>query len=124
MNFTQKLDRRRRELGITFEALANLSGVPVSTLKNIFKNGVEHSTFSRVMAVATVLGVQIENSPEVDTYELKHQQAVRKAKKLVGLVQGTSALEAQAVADEQLENMIRQLVHELMAGSPRTLWAA
>ena len=93
MNFTQKLDRRRRELGITFEALANLSGVPVSTLKNIFKNGVEHSTFSRVMAVATVLGVQIENSPEVDTYELKHQQAVRKAKKLVGLVQGTSALE-------------------------------
>lgn len=122
MNFTQKLEKRRRDLGMTFEALSHLSGVPVSTLKKILSNGVD-SSFSRVASVATALGVQIDNAPAIDVYDIKYQQAVAKATKLVGLVQGTSALEAQAVPREQLENMIQQLVHELMAGSPRKLWA-
>ena len=107
---------------MTFEALSNLSGVPVSTLKKILRNGVD-SSFSRVASVASALGVQIDNAPAIDVYEIKYQQAVAKATKLVGLVQGTSALEAQAIPREQLENMIQQLVHELMAGSPRKLWA-
>ena len=123
MNFTLKLDKRRQELGMTFEALSKRSDVPVSTLKAIFKKGVEHATFANVAAIADALGVDIEFANEVDSYELLHQQAIKKARELVGMVQGTSGLESQAVAQNQIEKMILQLVHQLMAGSRRKLWA-
>ena len=123
MNHTQELEGRRHELGMTFEALSQRSGVPVSTLKNTFRKGVEHSTFANVRAIAEALGVEVEMSPKVDSFEFRHQQAVKKAKELVGLVQGTSALEAQAVDENQIDKMTRELVHQLMAGSRRKLWA-
>ena len=123
MNFTAKLDKRRQELGMTFEALSKRSEVPVSTLKAIFKKGVEHATFANVVAIAEALGVDIEFANQVDSYELLHQQAVKKARELVGMVQGTSGLESQAVGQNQIDMMIQQLVHKLMAGSPRKLWA-
>jgi transcriptional regulator with XRE-family HTH domain len=123
MNFTEKLDKRRQELGMTFEALSKRSEVPVSTLKAIFKKGIEHATFANVAAIADALGVDIEFANEVDSYELLHQQAVKKARELVGMVQATSGLESQAVAPNQIEMMIQQLVHQLMAGSRRKLWA-
>ena len=123
MNLTEKLEQRRQELGMTFEALSKRSGVPVSTLKAIFKKGVEQATFANVAAIADALGVDIEFADEVDCYELLHQQAVKKARELVGMVQATSGLESQAVAQSQIEKMIQQLVHKLMAGSRRKLWA-
>ena len=123
MNFTAKLDKRRQELGMTFEALSKRSEVPVSTLKAIFKKGVEHATFANVVAIAEALGVDIEFANEMDSYQLLHQQAVKKARELVGMVQGTSGLESQAVGQNQIDMMIQQLVHKLMAGSPRKLWA-
>ena len=123
MSFTEKLDKRRQELGMTFDALSKRSEVPVSTLKAIFKKGVEHATFANVAAIADALGVDIEFTNEADCYELLHQQAVKKARELVGMVQGTSGLESQAVGQSQIEKMILQLVHQLMAGSRRKLWA-
>ena len=123
MNFTEKLDKRRQELGMTFEALSKRSEVPVSTLKSIFKKGIEHATFANVAAIADALGVDIDFTDEVDSYELLHQQAAKKARELVGMVQATSGLESQAVPQSQIEAMIQHLVHELMAGSRRKLWA-
>ena len=122
MNFTQKLDQRRQELGMTFEVLSKRSGVPVSTLKAIFKKGVEHATFANVAAIADALGVDIKITANLESYDLMHQQAVKKARELVGLVQGTSALESQGVSESQMEKMVQWLVHTLMAGSPRKLW--
>jgi transcriptional regulator with XRE-family HTH domain len=123
MNFTMKLDARRKALGMTFDALSRRSEVPVSTLKAIFKKGVEHATFANVAAIADALSVDIEFADEVDSYELLHQQAMKKARELVGMVQATSGLESQAVAQNQIEKMVQQLVHKLMAGSRRKLWA-
>ncbi len=107
---------------MTFDALSARSGVPVSTLKAIFRKGVEHATFSNFAAIANAIGVEIEISITLDGYELMHQQAVTKARELVGLVQGSSALEAQGVETSQVENMVQRLVHKLMAGSSRKLW--
>ena len=118
-----KLDARRKALGMTFDALSRRSEVPVSTLKAIFKKGVEHATFANVAAIADALSVDIEFADEVDSYELLHQQAMKKARELVGMVQATSGLESQAVAQNQIEKMVQQLVHKLMAGSRRKLWA-
>ena len=123
MNLTAKLEKRRQELGMTFEALSKRSEVPVSTIKAIFKKGIEHATFANVAAIADALGVDIKFADEMDSYELLHQQAVKKARELVGMVQATSGLESQAVAQSQIEVMIQKLVHQLMAGSRRKLWA-
>jgi len=123
MNFTEKLDDRRKELGMTLESLSRRSDVPVSTLKAIFRKGVEHATFGNVAAIANALYVDIEFADEMDSYPLRHQQATKKARELVGMVQGTSGLESQAVEPGQIELMIQQLIHQLMAGSRRKLWA-
>ena len=123
MDFTEKLDKRRQELGMTFEALSKRSEVPDSTLKAIFQKGVEHATFANVAAVADALGVDIEFANEVDSHEMLHQQAVKKARELVGMVQGSSGLESQAVGQVHIEKMVSQLVQELMAGSRQKLWA-
>ncbi len=123
MSFTEKLDDRRQELGMTLEALSKCSEVPVSTLKAIFRKGVEHATFGNVAAIAEALRVDIEFADEVDSYQLLHQQAIKKARELVGMVQGTSGLESQAVEQSQIDLMIQQLIHQLMAGSRRKLWA-
>lgn len=123
MNITTKLEKRRQELGMTFEALSKRSGVAISTVKAIFKKGVENATFSKVKAIADALGLEVEFSSEVDSYSLLHQQAERKARQLVGMVQATSGLESQAIEKSQLELMVLELVHQLMAGSRRKLWA-
>ena len=44
---------------MTFEALSRRSEVPVSTLKAIFKKGIEHATFANVAAIADALGVDL-----------------------------------------------------------------
>ena len=123
MNFTMKLRKRRQELGMTFEALSKRSEVPISTIKAIFSRGVEHSTFSKVEAIADALGIGIDFSSEVDSYQLLHEQAEKKARELVGMVQGTSGLESQAIDQSQLELMVLKLIHQLMAGSRKKLWA-
>ena len=70
MEHTQRLEKRRQELGMTFDALSKRSGVPVSTLKSIFRKGVAHATFANVAAIAAALGVEIEISSEVDSFEI------------------------------------------------------
>ncbi len=39
------------------------------------------------------------------------------------MVQGTSALESQAVDAATYQRLIEKSVHELLAGSPRRLWS-
>lgn len=123
MNFTEKLNQRRLELGMTFEILSNRSGLPVSTLKAIFSKGIEQASFSNVIRIANALGMDVELSDEADSYQLLKQQARRKARELVGMVQATSGLESQALPQYQIEAMTEQLIHQLMAGSRRKLWA-
>ncbi len=59
----------------------------------------------------------------MDARDLKREQAERKARKLVSLVQGTSGLEGQAVDGQTLESMVERTTHELLAGSNRRLWS-
>lgn len=53
---------------------------------------------------------------------MRQEQAYAKARRLVALAQGTSALEAQGVDRPVLEEAIEQTAHELLR-SKRKLWA-
>jgi hypothetical protein len=99
------LDQRRRDLGLSYDLLSKRCGV------------------SNVLAIAESLGLALRFDSEVAPRELKREQAERKAKRLVALVQGTSGLEGQAVDPETVASMIERTTDDLLAGSKRRLWS-
>jgi hypothetical protein len=57
-----------------------------------------------------------------DEQTFAERQAEAKARVIVRMVQGTSALESQGADSDTYQQMVRQTVHELMAGPRRRLW--
>jgi len=74
-------------------------------------------------AILKALGLTVACLSEIEAPRLREEQARKKAAKLVGMVQGTSGLEAQAVDEAGVPADVGATVHELLAGSPRKLWA-
>ncbi len=119
-NPVDRLYRQFKASGMTYPVLANRSGVPIATLKRIFADNAAKASLANVLAIADALGMSMNLS---ETIDVRMAQARKKACRVVAMVQGTSALESQALDEEQIERMIEQTVHELLAGSNRKLWA-
>jgi len=117
------LDQRRRDVGLSYERLAKRCGVSRPTVQRILSGRHPSASFTNIVAIAESLGLAIRLFSKVDPRKLKRDQAQRKAKKLVSLVQGTSGLEGQAVDRRSVESMVEQTTHELLAGSKRKLWS-
>jgi transcriptional regulator with XRE-family HTH domain len=126
------LELRRRELGMSYRVLAQRSGVSLPVVQRLLSGRIQSPSFRNVMAVAQALG---EGLPRVlpdgsctfdfgvSAQKLREQQAEQKARGLVGMVQGTSALEAQAVNKTVYHTMVERTCHELLAGSNQRLWS-
>jgi len=119
-NPTNRLHRQFKASGMSYSVLATRSGVPIATLKRIFADNSAKASLSNVLAIAEALGMSMSLSQTVD---IRMTQARKKARRVVGMVQGTSALESQGLNEEQIKKMIERTVHELLAGSNRKLWA-
>lgn len=102
--------------------LAKRSGIPFRTVQRIIGGGHDKATWATVLALAQTLGLELELRPRVDVETLREQQARKKAQSLMRMVQGTAALEAQAVAPDKYRQMLRRTVHEILAGPARKLW--
>jgi len=74
------------------------------------------------VAIAGALGVELKLHEIKTAQEFRKARAAEKATKLVNLVQGTMGLEAQAVNQQTLNDMIEQTTSELLAGPPKRLW--
>jgi len=118
-----RLISRRKALGMSIAALAERSGVSVPTVKRILGGQIADASFAKVAAIVQALGVSIDLD-EIDTDELCRRQARMKAEQIARLVQGTSALESQAVDRETYNRLVEKSYHELLAGSRRRLWSA
>lgn len=117
------LRTRKRELGMTFETLSARSGVSVSTLKRMLAPTAADASMSDTLAVAQALGVTL--SPRMPSAQaFREAQAHAKARKLVRMVQGTSALENQGVDQQHIQRMVERTVRDLLNGPSRTLWAS
>ena len=79
--------------------------------------------FANVVAIAEVLGMEVQFKSKANVEELRERQARQKAQRLVGMVQGTMGLEGQAVDPGTLGEMFQQTMHELLAGPKRKLWS-
>ncbi len=119
----EKLESRRRELGLSQSALAERCGVSLPTIQRILTGHSPAASFETTVVIAQTMGMQFDVVPIFPAQEILEQQARKKAERLVGMVQGTSALEAQAVSSRHLGQMIKKTIHELLAGSRRRLWA-
>lgn len=115
------MKRRWRDLKMPYRELSARCGVSVSTLKRILGGNAEAS-FSTVTAVAEALGVQLGVTDTESVASMRQHQARTKAKKLVAMVQGTSALEGQAVDQSDMELMEQRTTAELLAGPAHRLW--
>lgn len=122
-NLFETLEARRRELGLSQAALAKLSGVSLPTVHRILAGHGSGASFENVLLIAQTLGMNLEAVSNISTEQLLAHQARKKAERLVGMVQGTSALEGQGVSRQQIGRMITKTAQELLAGSRRRLWA-
>lgn len=117
-----QLQRRRKALRISYQLLAQRSGVSLPTVQRILRNGGGQTTYANLEAVAEALGMSFELKSTCDEQDFVEKQAWKKAESIARMVQGTSALESQAVDHDTYQQIVRQTVHELMAGSRRRLW--
>jgi transcriptional regulator with XRE-family HTH domain len=118
--FLEQLRQRREKLGMPLAVLAAKAGVPMQTLHRIL-HGEASAHFDKVLAVAQALEVVL-SARKVKAREVRKRQARAKAKRLVGMVQGTSALEGQGLDRDTLEEMTEQTTHQLLA-SKYKLWS-
>ena len=107
---------------MTYPALARRSGVSEPTVKRMLGGQAGAASFSNVAAVASALGLRMDFVPS-DPQEFRRAEARSKAAMVARLVQGTSGLENQGVDAQAMERLAERTYHELLAGSPRRLWA-
>ncbi len=117
-----KLDVRRRHLGMSRAMLARRAKVSIPTVHRILTGKEDAPSVQTVEVLASALGMSIQLVETIDAETLREQQAHRRAARMVGMVQGTMGLEAQALGSREVELLQRRNVHRLLAGSGRRLW--
>ena len=123
-----QLDRRRARLGMSKADLARRARVSLPTVQRLLSGRERRARTDIVAAIAASLGVEVRLSDSPHVHEscsvsaFRQAQARAKAKRLAKLVQGTMALEAEAVGARVLEEMEDKNVHALLAGPGRRLW--
>jgi len=123
-----QLESRRARLGMSKADLARRAEVSLPTVRRLLAGREKRARTDIVAAIAAALGVEVRLSDSSHVYEssdvsaFRRDQARAKAKRLARLVQGTMALEAEAVGADVLDEMEERNVHALLAGSGRRLW--
>jgi len=128
--YHHKLDARREALGMSKPDVARLAHVSLATVNRVLLGRDEGASIRSIQAIAAALhvtiriGTTISVDETIDAFEVKKQRAEVKARWLVGLMQGTMALESQGVEPGFIEQQVEVTKCRLLAGSSRNLWAA
>ncbi len=124
----EQIESRRARLGISKTDVARRSGVSLPTVQRLFTGRGARPGLTTVAKVADVLGVEVRLSGRSRVHEIhsveafREMQARKKARRLVRLVHGNMALEAETLDEGVLVAMETESVRTLLAGPPRRLW--
>ena len=122
-DLTKQIIARKKQLNITIENLAKLSGVSVRTVNRVLAN--EDVKFSTIESITNFLGLDFAGNEVISIDELKKQRAKQKAVFMASLVQSTSALEKQGLQRSSIDSIISMYEKEFLEGEySHTLWVA
>jgi hypothetical protein len=121
MKETIDLNTRRLELQMPIDILAKRAKVSAQVVDSILSQQAEKVPEYIVEQVSNILGIR-QGQPMLDTDDFRYQRAKEKAKLWRTMVQGTMALEDQAVSSETMTQLEIKTIEQLLAGDARNLW--
>ncbi|HWL11202.1 MAG TPA: helix-turn-helix domain-containing protein [Planctomicrobium sp.] len=122
MKLIQELESRRISLGMSRASLASRSQVSLPTVNRILSGKNQGVSLEKVISIAQALDMSLNANPLSEAKALQEREALKKAKRVVRLVQGTSAIEGQGLEDKDLQRMVRKTCQEILS-SKQKLWA-
>ena len=122
IHLARELDTRLKNLGMTQRQLAARAQVGLATVQRVLRG--RSATLDSISKVARALGLEVDVRVREEINDLRLRQARQKARRLVGLVQGSAGLEGQAVDERALHEMVERTARELLEGRARVLWDA
>lgn len=126
---SEHLDQRRSRLGISKTLLAKRAGLSLATVNRLLsaegmRPGIDSvSALAEALGLEVVLGARHHVRAVENVVAFRERRARVKARRLVGIVQASMALEADGVSTGVLREMEEKTVHELLAGPGRRLWS-
>ena len=115
------LRTRQQEMQLPYEMIANKSELGIATVKRFFIGG--NSSIATVEKIAKVLKCDMTIFAKKSASELIEEQIEQKAKKVVGRVMKTSALEAQQPNNKAYELMLEKAKSSIRKMSKSQIWA-
>ena len=115
------LRTRQQEMQLPYEIISSKSKLGIVTVKRFFIGG--NSSIATVEKIANVLKCDMTIFAKKSASELLEEQIEQKAKKVVGRVMKTSALEAQQPNNRAYELMLEKAKNSIRKMSKSQIWA-
>ena len=120
------INQRRRELQMPLAEIARRADLSVTTVQTVLAANMNASkvrpSFESILAISAAMGVDFKVKAR-SIAAFRREQARRKAKDIVKMVQASSALESQAVDEKTTKMLEQQTIAELLSGPRRKLWS-
>lgn len=117
-----RLNRQKKQLGITNGYLAQKTGLSIPTVQRILANKDHSVELAGLLSIADILGIDITASVSRSAQDMLKEKANNKAEKLLQLVRGNSALEGNEIDLGTYQDLLQRTVDDLLKGSKRALW--
>lgn len=124
-----QLDERRAKLRLSKAQLARRADISLPTVNRILSGTEQNPRMGTLAALAAAMGLEISLGATIRISEtlaveaFREAQARAKARRLVRLLQGSMALEAEALDLESLQRLEDKSTLALLHGPPRRLWS-
>lgn len=123
MQLIEKVQIRKKVLGISIENLAILSHSSMRTVHRLLSG--EDVKLSTVEKITNFLGLDFAGNEVISLQKLKKKRAEEKALFMLSLVQGTSTLECQGLEKKNLDKMLENFKNAFLVGECKdSLWVA
>jgi hypothetical protein len=123
LRLLSKLASRRKHLRMSFRAVAERSGLGLRTVQRVLCLEEPTARLDTVLQIANALSVELSPKEIGTAHRVRKREAAKKAVRLASMVQGTSALESQAIPKNDLREIKDEIATRLLSGSSRELWA-
>jgi transcriptional regulator with XRE-family HTH domain len=117
------LAARRKELRMSLQVVAKRSGLGLRTVQRVLSEREPNAKLDTVLRIADALNIELRPKEAGSAHLVRKRPAMKKAANLASMVQGTSALESQAIPKNDLRDIKAEMAARLSTGSSRQLWA-